>query len=114
MKRFIPLFLMLVAASACGGNRQEPAGRKPLAHAVISLPTMKCDLCAQTIQKSAQKVEGVQSITVKLETKSAHVSFDSVKTSMGKIEKAIAAAGYDANTTKRNEKAYARLPKCCQ
>ena len=31
-----------------------------------------------------------------------------------KIEKAIAAAGYDANETKRDKKAYARLPKCCQ
>jgi hypothetical protein len=30
------------------------------------------------------------------------------------LEKAVAAAGYTANATKRDEKAYKSLPGCCK
>jgi copper chaperone CopZ len=75
---------------------------------------MQCNACAETIQKTVEKVEGVQSVSVDLKEKTAHVDFDPIKTSQEKIKNAVAAAGYDANKTKRDEKAHAKLPKCCQ
>jgi copper ion binding protein len=111
----ITLMLLLFVAAACVGNTQH--GQKTMTqkgHAMISLPTMQCNTCIETIQKAVEKVEGVQSVSIDLKNKMAHVNFDPAKTSQKKIEKAIAAAGYDANNTKRDEKAHAKLPMCCQ
>jgi copper chaperone CopZ len=75
---------------------------------------MQCETCAATIKSTVEKIPGVLSVSVDLKNKMAHVHFDLMKTSQEKIEKAIAAAGYDANKTKRDEKAYANLPACCK
>jgi periplasmic mercuric ion binding protein len=114
MKRFIPLLLTVFTAAALGGVPQDHPKKTAIVHRMISLPTVKCDLCAETVQKSAQKVAGVQSVTVDLGNKTAHVAFDSTKTSLAAIEKAVSAAGYDAGAVKRDPKAYAGLPKCCR
>jgi mercuric ion binding protein len=114
MKKLIASLLLFVAAVCLGNNQDDSTKQTRKGHAMISLPTMQCATCVETIQKAVEKVEGVQSIHIDLKTKMAHVSFDSGKTSLEKIEKAIAAVGYDANKTRRDEKAYAGLPKCCQ
>jgi copper chaperone CopZ len=116
MKRIIPLFLMLVAAAAaaCGKGQHDPVQHTSVTHAMISLPTIRCDTCADTIQSAVKRIAGVQSVSVDLKMKMAHVTFDSLKTSLPKIERAIATIGYDANKTKKDEKAYPKLPKCCQ
>jgi copper ion binding protein len=107
--------LLFIAAIGCfSGTRQDHAKRVPKGHAMIMLPTMQCDTCVETIKSAVEKVQGVQSVNVDLKKKMAHVNFDPAKTSQEKIEKAIAAAGYDANKIKRDEKAYAKLPMCCK
>ena len=114
MKKIITLLLLFVAAACFGNNQHDHAKQAQKGHAMISLPTMQCNTCAETIKSAVEKLQGVQSVSVDLKKKMAHVNFDSTKTSREKIEKAIAAAGYDANKTKRDEKAYAKLPMCCK
>jgi periplasmic mercuric ion binding protein len=107
--------LLLFAAVACFGNNQHGhVKRAQKGHAMIMLPTMQCDTCVKTIKAAVEKVQGVDSVSIDLKMKMAHVHFDPAKTSQENIEKAIAAAGYDANNVKRDEKAHALLPKCCQ
>ena len=111
----IAMFSMLLISTLCfGGNPHGPAEQVQKGHAMIMLPTLQCDTCVETVRKAVEKVEGVKSISIDLEKKMAHVRFDPAKTSQEKIEQAIAAAGYDANQTKRDEIAYAKLPQCCQ
>ncbi len=127
MRQIIALFLLLgVAAYAQHdhnhGQKKEAQhddnhGQKkeaPQAHEVIFLPTIQCETCVQRVESAVKKVAGVKLITVELGKKLAHVNFDAKKTSLEKIETAIAAAGYDANKTKRDEAAHAKLLKCCQ
>jgi copper chaperone CopZ len=122
MKKTTALSLLFVAAVCFGGNlddhnaRQKQTQSSPAkpGMAVISLPTIQCSTCVETIQKALEKVGGVRSVSVDLKGKTAHVEFDPAKTSLEKIEKTIAAAGYDANDTKRDEKAHAGLPMCCR
>jgi periplasmic mercuric ion binding protein len=117
MKKTIVFSMLFVAGWCFGGNQHDhnaPQKQTQSSMVMISLPTMQCNTCVETIQKAVEKVEGVQSVSVDLKKKMAHVNFDPAKTSQEKIEKAIAAAGYDANETKRDEKAHARLPMCCQ
>ncbi len=81
---------------------------------VISLPTMKCEMCAKTITEAVQQLDGVKAVTVRLDKKNAEVQFVAGKLGVKMIEIAISNAGYDANNTKRNEEAYKKLPECCQ
>jgi mercuric ion binding protein len=82
--------------------------------AKIQVKTIQCDMCVATIEKAVSKLDGVKEILVDLDAKVASVEFFPARVQLSQIETAIAGAGYDANQTKRNDEAYARLPACCQ
>jgi copper ion binding protein len=113
MKQLLVLLFFAVTVLTCG-KRDDQQNATQEGHAMISLPTIQCQTCVETIKTAIQKVEGVESVNIDLKEKRAHVHFDPAKTSQEKIEKAIAAAGYDANNIKRDEQAHAKLPACCQ
>ncbi len=115
MRQVIALLLLLgVAAYAQHDHNHGQKKETPKGHAMISVPTIQCETCVQTVEVAVKKVEGVKSVSVDLKEKVAHVNFNAAKTNQQKIENAIAAAGYDANKTKRDEVAHYNLPKCCQ
>lgn len=72
-----------------------------------------CDMCKGTIETSL-KTEGVSKANWNTETKMIAVSFDSTKITLDKIQKNIAAVGYDNDAYKGDDKAYSELPDCCQ
>ncbi len=73
-----------------------------------------CGMCKSTIEKALNKQAGVTATNVDVETKEVTVSFDSKKTNVDKIRKAISKSGYDADGVKRNQKSFAKLPACCK
>lgn len=95
---------------------QEEGAVKPggMATATIDVRTAKCEMCADAITEAARKVKGVQSAVVDLDKKVATVEYDASIASVARIEKAISAAGYDANKVRRDRKAYDRLCSCCK
>jgi copper ion binding protein len=129
MKSII-LFTLLFTMIAFGGDEKqghsnkksdlnakqqsEEMTQKKNGHAMISLPTIQCNNCVKTIESAVKKLDGVESVKIDLEKKMAHVNFDPEKLEQKDIEKAITAAGYDANNVKRDEKAHNDLPSCCQ
>ena len=80
----------------------------------INLPNMQCNMCKETIEKSVNKVEGVNYVNVVVKDKIAKVKFDNSKTELGKIEDAITAAGYQANDKPEDKEAYDNLAGCCK
>jgi copper chaperone CopZ len=133
MKRITAILLMLSLAAFAGdkdkhdhdhsGHKHDHDGhahktecelKDGEAHASIQLSTIQCGMCVKTVTKALNSVEGVNMAKVDLEQKSAHVHFADKELKVANLENAISAAGYDANDTKRNEKAHAKLPKCCQ
>ena len=56
---------------------------------------MHCAACAQTIQKTLSKAEGVTEARVNLTTETAYVEYDDEKTSEEKLKEAIKNTGYD-------------------
>ena len=82
--------------------------------AEISLPTVQCGMCARTIEKALNKVEGVTNIDVDIENKKATITYDDSKTSLDTIEKTITSAGYGANDKKADQDAYEKLHGCCK
>jgi periplasmic mercuric ion binding protein len=82
--------------------------------ATVKLPTLQCGMCKRTIETKVTGLEGLQSIVVDVETKTATVVFDPEVTNIESIEKAISAAGYDANEVKADARAQKKLHGCCQ
>ncbi|MBI1806374.1 MAG: heavy-metal-associated domain-containing protein [Ignavibacteria bacterium] len=80
----------------------------------INAGTMVCGSCAKTIQKAVYQVEGVKEVNVDLKAKLVEVKYIPLQTNLETIEMAIADAGYDANSRKRNPDAYEKLDACCK
>lgn len=72
-----------------------------------------CEDCKSVIENAAD-IKGVKLLTWNTKTKIASVTYQSDKTTLETIQKAIADKGYDTELYKGNDKAYKRLPKCCR
>lgn len=71
-----------------------------------------CGMCKKTIEKAA-KGDGVQKAEWNRETKIFTLVYNTALTSNEKIQKAIAAAGYDTEKFTGDDNAYEKLPGCC-
>ena len=103
-ERMVMIFLLSVFIG-CGGEDMN---------VTVMTPTIQCGMCQKNIEVGLSKVDGIGRSTVDLASKTTKVSFDSKKTDLLKIEKAIADLGYQANTVSANPEAYESLPACCK
>lgn len=72
-----------------------------------------CEMCKKTIESSLE-VEGIAKADWNVDTKIITVVYDSSKITLDQIQKNIAAAGYDNEKYKGDDKAYSELAECCQ
>ena len=80
-----------------GGDR--PAERKEVMKKVMSIEGMMCAHCAGRVQKALEEVEGVKSVTVNLEEKSAAVEMVT-EVSDDALTHAVDGAGYEVKEIK--------------
>ncbi len=73
-----------------------------------------CDMCENRIEKAAKAVDGVSAADWDKETKVIEVSFDESKTSVHKVQMAIANMGHDTPMHKATDEVYNALPGCCK
>jgi periplasmic mercuric ion binding protein len=73
-----------------------------------------CEECKARIEKDLAFEKGVKKSTLDLETKIVTVTYNPEKTTPEKIREAIANIGYDADKVMANQRAFNKLPKCCQ
>jgi copper chaperone CopZ len=73
-----------------------------------------CSLCKTRIEKAANSVPGVSKAIWADKDEFLTITFDDTKTSVLKIEEAVAKAGHDTDHTKATDKAYNALPGCCR
>ncbi|HUL39902.1 MAG TPA: heavy metal translocating P-type ATPase [Methanomassiliicoccales archaeon] len=76
----------------------HPAAPKGKRTATFGLTGMTCATCAQTIQRSLEDLQGVESANVNLATERATVTYDPEKVDVDKMSKAVKDAGYDTIT----------------
>ena len=105
---FLTIFA-LISFSITSQAQQKITGK-----AVISTPTMQCDMCKSKIEKALFKEYGVTSVKVDLKKKTTTVGWLTDRTNIENIKTTIANAGYDADDVTAEESAYGRLPKCCK
>lgn len=76
--------------------------------------TAECDKCKKTIEKAINRLDGIKSSNLDVESRVFTVKFKSDEISLEKIKSIINKTGYDADETKADSKAYDRLPDCCK
>jgi periplasmic mercuric ion binding protein len=72
-----------------------------------------CGMCKTKIEKSL-KVKGVSKANWDDDTKIMTVTYEPAVITLDQIQKNIAAVGYDTELYKAENKAYKKLPGCCQ
>ena len=72
-----------------------------------------CGMCESRIEKAVKAVDGVSKADWSKETKQLEVTFDDSKTSLDKVEVAIAKVGHDTPHHKATKEVYDELPGCC-
>lgn len=87
MKKFLACFVLAAAAATALAGPQTVK---------FAVPGMTCAACPITVKKALTKVDGVSKAEVSYETREAVVTFDDTKTSVQKLAKASADAGYPA------------------
>lgn len=73
-----------------------------------------CGTCKAAIETALEKVDGVKSADLDLETKVVSIKFDGDKTNAGALKTAITEAGYTADEVPANKVAYDNLHPCCK
>ena len=73
-----------------------------------------CGMCEKKIETAAKSVEGVTMADWDKKTKVMKVNFDTEKTNLKKIHKAIAEVGYDTEKIKADNAVYNKLHSCCK
>jgi mercuric ion binding protein len=63
----------------------------------LDVKNMTCVVCPITVRKALEKVQGVASVKVDLDAKTATVTFDPDKTNAAALVRATAEAGYPAS-----------------
>lgn len=63
---------------------------------VLEVQNMSCAMCKFTIKKALQAVEGVKTVTVDLNKKTASITFNAQKTTLEALVKSTTHAGYPA------------------
>ena len=66
------------------------------------------------LRRLQRTLKGVISANWNSKTKQLALVFDDKSTSVEKVQKAIAAVGYDAGNVKASKAAYDKLPGCCK
>jgi periplasmic mercuric ion binding protein len=72
-----------------------------------------CEMCKARIEKAAQ-INGVSKAEWSSETQILTLVYDPSKVKSDDILKKIAAVGHDTEKFKADDKAYNKLPSCCQ
>ena len=82
--------------------------------AIISTPTLQCDVCKDRLEKVLFREPGLTAYKVDLKKKTVTVTWITDRTNIEIIKADIANAGYDADDVEAEETAYKRLPACCK
>lgn len=102
MKRFAilalgALMLGLPATAPMVLAQTATTAAAALTEVSFDVPDMTCALCPLTVKTAMSGVEGVQSVEVDFDSRSATVVFDPAVTNTAAIAEASAQAGYPAN-----------------
>gem|GEM_PF-358552 len=116
MMKTIAFAVLLVLFLPIGAQAQTGEGTQSelVATAVISVPTIQCNMCSMNVEDALRDVKGVKSAEVNLKKKTATVLYRPSEVNVAGLEDAIVKAGYNANKKQADPEAYDKLDDCCK
>lgn len=105
---------MRSAPSVTSHEGHNRTGKESQMEHVLLKVEGSCEMCKKRIEKVARGVSGVSSAAWDRKDKVLHLNFDSDKTDLDQISKAIAEAGHDTERDRADDKVYDALPGCCK
>ena len=73
-----------------------------------------CDMCKKRIEKAAFGVAGVKSAEWHSDDQLLHLIINEEKTSLEKVQQAVAKAGHDTRDIRASDADYQNLHGCCK
>ena len=112
----IALFAMVgISCSNSSSKKSEQATQVEVKETQGTLVVQgACGMCKTRIEEAAKKVAGVGSADWNMETKELTFGYDTTKTSVESVSKAIAAVGHDTNLDNAPDAVYEALHECCK
>lgn len=120
MTKYYSLVLILFIAFFSVENshaldKKEKGENKEKNEAKATITTSaQCNMCKKSIEQKVLSISGVSKATLSIGNKELKVKYNSSKTNLENIKKAIAAIGYDADNISADKNAYNNLPACCK
>ena len=107
------LFLILAAACVIAAGCTTANTAATTATATLKVEGL-CDMCKTRIEKTSKEIDGVTKAEWDRDTKILALEFDSAKTGLDSISKALAEVGHDTERDKADDLVYEELPACCK
>ena len=116
-KYFLFSMLSMLSLVSCVAQTKTDATTSKAVKVQMQTETFKvsgnCEMCQRTIEGTA-KASGAKLANWDGKKDQLTVTFDPNKITLDQIKKNIAAVGYDNDGYKADDKAYEKLPDCCQ
>lgn len=110
MKNLIVIVVMIFSVTVTTVRAQSSRETKKVEIKTSS----QCEMCKERLEKAFAYEKGVKSSVLDVETAVFTVEYLPNKTTPEKLQLAVTKIGYDADSLKADEKAYKKLPACCQ
>lgn len=105
---FLSLCLTLFISGAAFAQEEQKTEKAEILTSAI------CEMCKETIEYELTFTKGIKFAELDTKSKIVTVEYNPKKVSLKEIRENIAGVGYDADSVKRDPKAYAKLPFCCR
>lgn len=112
LKLIIPALLFFVTLTASAQDKKT-VQTAVIKTAIYCDHCKACETCGPQFNKLL-KQKGVQMVTLDEKAMTLKVTYNSKKTDLATIKKAISKLGYDADDVKADKDAYAALDGCCK
>ncbi len=106
--KYIMIFMLMLTTV---GFAQEKKNKNAKRNIEVS---GNCDMCKKRIEKAAFGVAGVKSAEWHSDDQLLHLIINEEKTSLEKVQQAVAKAGHDTRDVRASDADYQNLHGCCK
>lgn len=108
MKQIILIFLLMLGLGVVAQTKKNKNAKYTVE------VNGNCEQCQKRIQKAALSVSGVKSAVWDISTHRLTLILNEEKTTLDKVEQAVAKVGHDTQNVKATNEAYDNLHSCCK
>jgi len=114
LKMFLLTFTLFLCTNAVSAQDKKTIQTATIKTAIYCDHCKACETCGPKFNQALLKEKGVQMVVLDDKAMTIKVTYNSKKTDLATIRKAISKLGYDADEVKADPVAYKGLDGCCK